>query len=319
MDLSTGINPDAWPVPAISPDSWQHLPQEHDGLEAAAINYYQAPQVLPVAGSQAAIQVLPLLRPAGTVGMLTPAYAEHEHNWSRQGHTVLSLSPENIDHHLPELDVLLLIHPNNPTGQTYRLEQLLGWQQQLSECGAWLIVDEAFMDSTPQQSLAAFTDRPGLIVLRSLGKFFGLAGARCGFVLAEPVLLARLKDLLGPWAVSGPTREVARQALSDTQWQQATRQQLIAQGGRLKQLLSCYSLGPHGGTSLFQWLQHPQALNIHVALARQGIWTRYFDQPKSLRFGLPATEMQWQLLQQALQQLMNNLNLRDEMYETLAL
>ncbi len=301
LDLSTGINPDGWPVPMVSPASWLHLPQENDGLEEAARDYYQASHVLPVAGSQVAIQALPLLRPATTVGMLSLAYAEHAYNWSRQGHTVLSLSVDNIEQYLPELDVLLLIHPNNPTGQTYRVEHLLDWHQQLSKRGGWLIVDEAFMDSTPQWSLAAYTDRPGLIVLRSLGKFFGLAGARCGFVLAEPVLRARLKEVLGPWAVSGPTREVARLALSDAPWQVSTRQKLIVQAERLKQLLSCYSSGPDGGTSLFQWQQHSEARVICDALARQGIWVRYFEYPASLRFGLPGTEGQWHVLQQALQ------------------
>lgn len=319
LDLSTGINPDGWPVPTISPASWQHLPQQHDGLEAAAKHYYQAPHVLPVAGSQAAIQMLPLLRPCATVGMLSPAYAEHEYNWSQQGHTVLTLSPDNIQQHLPELDVLLLVHPNNPSGEVYRVEQLLDWHRQLSQRGGWLIVDEAFMDSTPEQSLAAYTDRPGLIVLRSLGKFFGLAGARCGFVLAASNLLDKLKDQLGPWTVSGPTREVACRALGDTQWHAATRQKLHEQGKRLKQLLNCYSLGPDGGTSLFQWLQHPHALAIHDMLAKQAIWTRYFEHPVSLRFGLPATQRQWQVLQQALHQVMNTLNQREEMNETLAL
>ena len=318
LDLSTGINPNGWPVPAISPDSWLHLPQADDGLELAAQAYYQAPHVLPVAGSQAAIQVLPMLRAAGKVGMLAPAYAEHHYNWSRHGHTIINLTFDRIEQHLSELDVLLLVHPNNPTGQCYQTAQLLDWHRQLQARGGCLIVDEAFIDTTPQASLAAYTARPGLIVLRSLGKFFGLAGARCGFVLAEPAFLAQLRDRLGPWSLSGPTREVARLALGDTAWQIQTRQSLLAQAERLKQLLSCYSLGPDGGSSLFQWRQHPQAFKIHVALARQGIWTRYFEAPASLRVGLPATETQWQVLQRALQEL-NNLNQREEMNETLAL
>lgn len=318
LDLSTGINPNGWPVPVISSESWQHLPQEHDGLEEAAKHYYQARHVLPVAGSQAAIQSLPLLRLCGTVGMLTPAYAEHEYNWSRYGHTVVTVSPQEIESRLPELDVLLLVNPNNPTGQTYTTEQLLAWHRQLAERDGWLVVDEAFMETTPHNSLAKYTDRPGLIVLRSLGKFFGLAGARCGFVLAESLLLDRLKDLLGPWSVSGPTREVARLALSDTKWQAANRQFLAEQAERLKQLLNCYSLTPAGGTSLFQWLSHPAAWAIHDALAQHAIWTRYFEHPPSLRLGLPATEGQWQYLQQTLQLVMNNLIQREEMNETLA-
>ncbi len=314
LDLSTGINPNGWPVPIIPAASWQRLPEENDGLEEAACAYYQAHDILPMAGSQAAIQTLPLLRPTGTVGMLSPAYAEHEFNWARYGHTVLPLSGEEIDLRLPELDVLLLVNPNNPTGQRWSVEQLLDWHRQLEARGGWLVVDEAFMDCTPQDSLAPYTDRPGLLVLRSLGKFFGLAGARCGFVLAEPLLLDRLCDLLGPWTVSGPAREVARLALLDTAWQTTTRQSLSEQGERLKQLLNCYSLTPDGGTTLFQWRQQPEARAIHQVLAQQGIWTRYFAQPTSLRFGLPATEQQWQELQQAL----NNLKQREQMNETMA-
>ena len=319
IDLSTGINPNGWPVAAVSAESWLHLPQAQDGLEQAARDYYQASHVLPVAGSQAAIQALPILRSCARVGMLSTAYAEHEHNWSRYGHTVVHVSPQDIESCLAELDVLLLVNPNNPTGQTYSTDTLLDWHRQLAKRDGWLILDEAFMDSTPQQSLARFTDRQGLIVLRSLGKFFGLAGARCGFVLATVEMLDSLKELLGPWTVSGPTREVAGRVLADTQWQEASRQELNEQGERLKQLLNCYSLEPDGGTSLFQWLQHPQALRIHQELARKGIWTRYFEQPASLRFGLPATERQWSVLQQALQEIMNTINQREEMNETLLL
>lgn len=319
LDLSTGINPNGWPVPDISPASWQHLPQDKDGLEEAAKNYYQANALLPVAGSQAAIQALPLLRPCGNVGMLSPAYAEHEYNWVRYGHTVIYLTAAEIEKKLENLDVLLLINPNNPTGQCFSPKQLLDWHRQLNERNSWLVVDEAFVDTTPEQSLATFTDKPGLIILRSLGKFFGLAGARCGFVLAESMLLERLRDLLGPWPLSGPTRDVARQALSDIQWQTSNRKILLEQGGRLKQLLNCYSLTPAGGTSLFQWLSHPDAVDIHESLAQRGIWVRLFEHPPSLRFGLPATEQQWQRLDVALKQTMRDLIQRDDTNETMVL
>lgn len=315
LDLSTGINPLGWPVPVLPAAIWCRLPQENDGLEEAARQYYQATHVLPVAGSQAAIQTLPLLRPCGNIGMLPLAYAEHEYNWSRYGHSVFYVSPREIDARLAELDVLLLVNPNNPTGETFSRAQLLDWHRRLDERGGWLVVDEAFMDTTPQDSLAGYAGRPGLIVLRSLGKFFGLAGARCGFVLAGAGLLERLRDLLGPWTVSAPAREVARQALKDVAWQTMARQRLIGQGERLKQLLSCYSLRPEGGTSLFQWLPHPFARSIHETLAQHGIWTRYFDHPSSLRFGLPATERQWRRMEERLQQVMNGLIQRDDSNE----
>ena len=319
LDLSTGINPDAWPLRAIPAEHWQRLPQENDGLEVAAKNYYQAKQLLPVAGSQAAIQALPLLRPCGTVGMLSLSYAEHEYNWARFGHTVRYLSANDVDTQLPELDVLLLVNPNNPTGECFSPTQLLEWHDRLNERNGWLVVDEAFMDTTPGQSLAPYTDRVGLIVLRSLGKFFGLAGARCGFVLADALLLSRLKDLLGPWSVSGPSRQLARQALTDIQWQQAARTRLVQQATRLKDMLSCYSLKPDGGSSLFQWVTHPLAADIRDKLAQQGIWVRYFEHPASLRFGLPATEQQWQRLDVVLQQIMSDIRQRENNDESMAM
>jgi cobalamin biosynthesis protein CobC len=215
LDLSTGINPDGWPVPALPPEVWQRLPEDGDGLEAAARAYYGTDSLLLVAGSQAAIQTLPQLRVSGRVGVIHPGYAEHAHAWRRARHSVLAVSTEQLNDAVPQLDVLVLIHPNNPTGALLPLEQMLDWHVQLASRGGWLMVDEAFIDATPPASLARYSDRPGLIVLRSLGKFFGLAGARVGSVLAERALLDRLAERLGPWTVTGPSRHIATRALAD--------------------------------------------------------------------------------------------------------
>lgn len=300
LDLSTGINPIGWPVPALPAACWQRLPEDDDGLERTAQDYYGTQQVLPVAGSQAAIQALPQLRAPCRVGMLAPSYAEHADAWQRHGHDVLALQAESIPHCLSELDVLLLVSPNNPTGEAFSPVQLLDWHAALAERGGWLVVDEAFTDATPEQSIATHCGRPGLVVLRSLGKFFGLAGARAGFVLAWPALLQRLGDMLGPWAVSGPAREVARQALADTAWQVKARQRLAIEAERLRRLLTLHGLVPAGGSALFQYCPTPRATLFHESLARQGILTRLFTEPPALRFGLPADEFAWQRLEQAL-------------------
>ncbi|MFZ5465738.1 MAG: threonine-phosphate decarboxylase [Pseudomonadota bacterium] len=329
LDLSTGINPHGWPVPGLPPEAWLRLPEEDDGLEQAARDYYGCASLLPVAGSQAAIQALPPMRLPCRVGIISPGYAEHARAWRRAGHEVVPLAPDDIPFKLDDLDVLLIINPNNPTGHAFDPARLLDWHARLAARGGWLVVDEAFVDVTPGLSLARNvpTDlsgtnrgspqsepeggrpwmggiRPGLVVLRSLGKFFGLAGARVGFVLAEPALLEALRERLGPWSIAHPSRHVARRALQDAAWQAATRNRLVLDSTRLAGLLAARGLAPHGGCALFQWVKTPEADRIHDELARRGILVRRFDNPASLRFGLPENEAEWQRLETALDEVM---------------
>ncbi|MDO9625621.1 MAG: threonine-phosphate decarboxylase CobD [Pseudomonas sp.] len=301
LDLSTGIAPYGWPLPLIPATAWTRLPEQNDGLEIAARDYYGVANLLPVAGSQAAIQALPRLLRNARVGIVSPAYAEHAAAWQREGHRVLELSEAGVNRALERLDVLLLINPNNPTGRCFAPAQLLSWHARLAERGGWLVVDEAFIDCTPAHSLAAFSERPGLIVLRSFGKFFGMAGIRLGFVLAQPALLEQLAELLGPWTVSGPSRVVAMALLQDHAGQQVQRQRLHGDSERLAALLCANGLAPTGGCALFQWLVAAQAALLHEFLAGNGILTRLFASPVSLRFGLPPDESGWQRLEQALQ------------------
>lgn len=302
LDLSTGIAPEPWPLPAIPAEAWARLPEDDDGLEAAACAAYGAAHALAVAGSQAAIQALPRLLPRGRAGVLALSYAEHARAWQDAGHALVRLSAAQIDAALGDLDALVLANPNNPTGERFSVEQLLGWHARLAARGGLLLVDEAFIDCTPQDSLAAYSDRPGLVVLRSFGKFFGLAGIRLGFVLAEASLLARLREALGPWPVSGPARTVGLQALGAAQAGARLRRaaELQRQGTALADLLRAHGLPPAGGTALFQWLPHPDAAQLHDFLARRGILVRRFEAPASLRFGLPGSEADWQRLAQAL-------------------
>jgi cobalamin biosynthetic protein CobC len=303
LDLSTGINPNGWPVPAVADSLWSRLPEDDDGLEQAARDYYGAETILPVAGSQAAIQVLPRLRQSCRVGVLHPGYAEHAHAWQRTGHHVLQVAMETVDDVLQQLDVLVIIHPNNPTGARFSVQQLLTWHEQLSSRGGWLVVDEAFMDATPEFSVVPYTTRSGLIVLRSPGKFFGLPGARVGFVCAQTELLEQLKFQLGPWTVNAPARWVVGIALRDHVWQQAARKKLRGDSVRLEKLLTQYGLMPDGGCTLFQWINTTQAVYLHDCFAAQGILTRLFLESSSLRFGLPGSEHEWQRLNLALTQL----------------
>ena len=300
LDLSSGIAPWPYPIPSIPLDAWARLPEAEDGLEDAARRYYGVPQLLPVAGSQAAIQALPMLRPLGRVGVLTPCYAEHPHAWQRAGHQLIELDERQVEAQLDQLDVLVLVNPNNPTGRLVSPEQLLAWHARLGQRGGWLVVDEAFMDNTPEHSVAACAERPGLIVLRSFGKFFGLAGVRLGCVVAELPLLQRLAELLGPWTVSGPTRVLAQACFADHAAHQAQIERCALASQRLATLLQGCGLAPSGGCDLFQYVRNARAAHLHDFLARRGILVRLFEQPAAVRLGLPANAADEQRLAQAL-------------------
>ena len=311
LDLSTGINPHFYPVPMLEANAWHRLPEYSEDLIIAAQRYYDAPHMLAVAGTQAAIQILPVLRHAmrdrSRIVVSTPSYAEHAHQWRRAGHEVTECTYDLLNSTVDVADVVVLCNPNNPTGEIIAPEQLLDWADRLNKRGGWLVVDEAFGDTLPMLSVAKHTQQGGVIVLRSVGKFFGLAGIRLGFVAADSELLQHLAAMLGPWTVSGPAQQIATAALLDRMWQAAMRQHLQQDGLRLRSLLLHHGLNS-SGTDLFQWSSHLD-LNGHTEvlwyfMAERGIWLRWFAEapyrPHGLRFGLPGSEAGWQLLDNAL-------------------
>ena len=301
LDLSTGINPNGYPVPEIPPAIWQRLPMDEDSLIEAACAYFGCHSALPTAGSQAAIQILPRLRPPGKVAMPDLMYKEHAYAWQCCGHQISTFTDLDDDI-VNSADVVLLCNPNNPTANRFSVADLLYLHHRLQQRGSWLVVDEAFMDATPENSIAQHAHSEGLFVLRSLGKFFGLAGARVGFLLANTQWLNKAQEMLGPWSLSGPSRFVATQALSDFTWQKNTRLQLSASSLRLAALLSEYGLTPQSGTALFQYVPITDAQLRQQQFAKQGIWVRYFPEASALRFGLP-TENGWSKLESALKSL----------------
>lgn len=299
IDLSTGINPVGYPAPSLATDVWQRLPEADPEFLAAACAYYHAPALLPVAGTQAAIQAMPHLRPPSQVVVAAPSYAEHAHGWRRARHAVRELPFAALDAAVDGCDVMVVCNPNNPTGERIAPERLLTWSARLAARGGWLVVDEAFGDTEPHNSVAA-ARAPGLIVLRSVGKFFGLAGLRLGFVAADLALLDALNEMLGPWTVSGPAQQIGKAALEDRAWQAHTRTRLLQQGARLQALLAAHGI-QSAGTPLFQYWQEPQAIDFQHQLAHEGIWVRRFDGiAPGIRVGLPGGETGWQRLEQAL-------------------
>ena len=273
LDLSTGIAP--WPYPLAPPpaECWQRLPEDDDGLEAVARKYYGAAALLPLPGSQAAIMALPRLRPAATVAVLAPGYGEHAAAWQAAGHATQAFAATELETVAASAaDAVVLGNPNNPTGERFDRDRLLAVAARLRQRGGWLVVDEAFADVEGRDRLADTAGKAGtenLIVLCSLGKFFGLAGARVGFAIAAPPLLIRLGELIGPWAVANPARWAARQALVDTDWQATQRERLCAGSARLAELLRAHGCGAAPGTAMFRYVLTPRAAAMHAALARR--------------------------------------------------
>lgn len=307
LDLSTGISPWAYPVTALPEACWQRLPEDDDGLIPVARRWAGAGEAsgcVAVAGSQAAIEVLPRLRPPGHVAVVEPGYAEHAWCWQKAGHQVHRLCAADMDAGLqctqPLFDVVVWLQPNNPTGEYLPVATLQRWQRQLAARGGWLVVDEAFVDSSAAPSLIAQCDEPGLVLMRSVGKFFGLAGIRGGFVFAERALCGLLSDSLGPWSVSGPARTLMKRALADAGWQERQRARLKHASLQLQGVLERSGFTASMGTELFRYVPCSDAASLYQHLLQQAILVRLFEQPLALRFGLPANSQQLERLADAL-------------------
>ena len=299
MDLSTGINPVPYPVGNIKPEAWTRLPDTGAlaALEAAARAYYGVPDaaaMVAAPGTQALIQLLPRLMPATRVAVLGPTYTEHAHCWRAAGHDVDTVP---LDAAPPDgAGLAVAVHPNNPDGHVHDVERLLAWAAQ----GRHLVIDEAFTDTLPEQSAVRYTGPEGPIVLRSFGKFFGLAGLRLGFAITDPETAGGLAAALGPWSVPGPALEIGARTLADREWIAETRRRLAADAARLDAVMAPHTGPALGGTDLFR-LYDMNGQDLHARLAGHGIWTRIFDdRPELIRLGLPPDDAAFQRLTAAL-------------------
>ncbi|KUJ85169.1 threonine-phosphate decarboxylase [Ruegeria marisrubri] len=287
IDLSTGINPHPYPVTSLAPADWAELP-DHEAFEtlvAAARRFWSVPDgaaILPAPGASALIARLPALAPADSVEITPPTYNEHAAAFSAQGWQVQDSGPA---------EARVLVHPNNPDGRL--------WSE--ADASAPLtIIDESFCDVTPEASLIHLAERPSTVVLKSFGKFWGLAGLRLGFAIARPEIISRLNDLTGPWAVSGPALRIGAAALSNEDWAEATRARLADEARRLDALLRGKGAKLVGGTSLFRLYEVDDAAAWQDRLARAHIWSRIFPYSHSyLRLGLPPAHG-WERLEAAL-------------------
>ncbi len=296
IDLSTGINRQPYPVPLLPGPVWTDLPRASAtaALTAAAqAAFGTTAPVLALAGAQAAIQLVPRLFAPGRATVLTPTYNEHAANLRSAGWQVTETGRLSG---LAGADLAVVVNPNNPDGRAQSRADLLALAGQVG-C---LVVDESFVEPKPALSMADAAGA-GIIVLRSFGKFWGLAGLRLGFVIGDPAHIARLSDMAGPWPVSGAALELGRIALADTKWQQATIQRLNSETTQLDTLAEAAGWRLVGGTALFRTYATPDAATAQAALARARIWSRIFPYSAQwLRLGLPGTPVEWARLTQAL-------------------
>jgi cobalamin biosynthesis protein CobC len=302
LDLSTGINPDGYTVTSIPAEYYRQLPSQGDlQLLQAAKRYYECGYVVPAAGSQQIIQLLPRLRPTCRVAIPDVGYQEHAYHWQNHGHSIVhyrAWSPQQISELIEagKADCVVLINPSNPTAVTVDIDLLTRWQKILAKQGGWLIIDEAFADVVPGVSFARLSHLPGVIVLRSLGKFFGLAGVRVGFALCEQSLSQQLSNALGPWCVAGPSQYIATKALQDSLWQSRARDNLHLNSqwmlGVLREVFPVSIRVAATGLFVHARLDASLAYKVYNALAKSGILVRYWKLPSDyhdealLRFGL---------------------------------
>jgi cobalamin biosynthetic protein CobC len=304
IDLSTGINPYPYPVPELSSALFERLPDRSDvrRLAAVAAQSYGAPsadQVLPAPGTQILLPQVAMLVPPGRAAVLRTTYSEHRRAASLAGHSVTEVSSAD---QLGQADLAIVVNPNNPDGRLVKRATLLDIADELRPRGGLLVVDESFADVAPSgASVAGDIARGNIVVLRSFGKFYGLAGLRLGFALAAPNLVERLDAVLGPWAVAGPALFIGEKALADDAWKLQTLARLTEAAGRLDQMLTNSGLDLTGGTALFRLTRSPETEQLFAHLGRAGILVRRFsEEPTWLRWGLPRNENEWRQLADAL-------------------
>lgn len=304
VDLSTGINPHAYPLPEITPTAWHQLPQssaEHEMLLAARRRYGAAPdaQIVAAPGSQALIQIVPRLIDACEVAIVGPTYGEHAASWARCGHRVREVAS------IAEAGaarVVIVVNPDNPTGRVLAAGALSDLAEDLAARDGLLLVDEAFVDFAPGNASLASHLPASAMLLRSFGKAYGLAGVRLGFAIAHERWCAPLRSEVGPWAVAGPAMEIGTAALLDDGWLAAMAETLASDCQQLDQLLQAMGLTIVGGTHLFRLAESERASALVDALGRAGILVRSFPFNRNwLRFGLPGNAQQWQRLEAVLQ------------------
>lgn len=317
LDLSTGIAPWCYPELSVPTHIWQRLPHGDNELLQAAASYYGCHQahIVALAGSQQAIITLPrLFDGPRRVAVPQLGYFEHRQAWQAAGHQLVEYRDAELFDLVSRgmVDVVVVINPNNPSGYQWRAERLLQMREQLQARGGLLLVDEAFADVCPQQSLTPYCPLPGLVVLRSIGKFFGLAGLRLGFALGDQEWCQRLSRELGCWSVHGAAQCIGSRLLRDSAWQAQQSRRILERAELLFDALrDCFGgMAEIVSAQLFIRVECAANLGraVYEGLAQRGILIRRFELPANrycLRFGLPENDQAQQRLVHVLKEIIN--------------
>lgn len=285
LDLSTGINPVPYPIDELDAEAWTALPDQAamELLLARARSYWRVPEgaaILAASGASALIAQLPRMVTPGQVAIPGPTYNEHGAAFRSAG---WKLDDDGTD-------AIVVVHPNNPDGHMWDADALTA---------PFTVIDESFCDVCPEKTLIRLADRPGTIVLKSFGKFWGLAGVRLGFAIGDPVIIGKLTEALGPWAVSGPALAIGAEAMADPMWVDETNLRLTKDASRLDALLTAKGAVVAGGTTLFRLYEVQDAKAAQTHLAQHRIWSRVFPYSQTwLRLGLPGPD-DWARLEAA--------------------
>jgi cobalamin biosynthesis protein CobC len=309
IDLSTGINPRSYPAPRASQRSRNRLPEPTElarleALAAEAFGVTDPARVVATAGTECALRLLPQLVNSKAAVIVGPTYGSHADAWTRTGALTQTIGLDEVSIHVERAVCMTIVNPNNPDGRIVERTRLLSLHNSLAQHGGMLIVDEAFADVAPEVSVAPIAGAGSgskLIVLRSFGKFFGLAGLRLGFIVAAQPLAATIRELIGEWPVSSDALTAGLAAYADAGWMDRERAILQRSAQRLDDLLTRNGFELAGGTSLFRLARAADARERFTRLLAAGILVRPFDFAADLlRFGFPRSREQWRRLGAAL-------------------
>jgi cobalamin biosynthetic protein CobC len=310
IDLSTGINPAAYPAPRASTRERNRLPEptelaKLEAVAAAAFNVDDPARVVATGGTESALRLLPYLLKVSAAIVAGPTYGSHSDAWNRAGLATEVIPDSQLATRAAGNVAVTVVNPNNPDGRLLDRQRLQVLHDSLFTNGGVLIVDEAFGDLEPRHSVAdvaGTTRAPNMVILRSFGKFYGLAGVRLGFVIASSAVATRLRQMLGDWPVSADALRAGLAAYADQAWAEKTRRRLARAAQRLDKMLVAAGMTIVGGTSLYRLARAPDARARFTQLISHGILARPFEHDSSLlRFGLPHTSNDWRRLADALQ------------------